>query len=979
MRLRCATATVAAFAVLILGPPLARADVADHVGKPVSSVTLQSEGRPVGDARVLGLVATHTGAPLSVADVRTSIAHLLSTGQFEDIQVYAAPNGSGVVLTYELVPLRPITAVVFQGDSAGLDRDELRRRLTERFGSSPRAARAADMAAFVSESLKDVGYLQARVAARVDVSIATREATLVFALAPGDRTRIGEIDIQGDPGMAVPELLRTLRIASGEPFHRVALNERVDRYLAAIRQRGFYAARATVGTQPVDNGRFVDLTVAIELGPRVVVRFEGDVLPVDRLQELAPIAGEGSTDEDLLEDSTVRIEEHLRSQGYRDSTATFVREEKGGELLLTFKVKKGPLYRVGRVDFSGNASIPLTDLQPRLRVRPGQPFSAPAIDADVSTVQDVYRRQGFSAVRVEAAFESQPESIGAAGVPVAIRIAVTENVRTLVNSVRVEGVSALRENEIVSALGLSPGAPFFAAQMAADRDVIQVRLANLGYQSATVAANPRVSPDGARADIVYRVRQGPQVLVEHVIIVGNERTKTAIIERELQFKPGEPLGLERVNESQRRLAALGLFRRARITELAHGDESRRDVLVTVDEAPVQTIGYGGGLEAGLFLRQDETGVATERLEFAPRAFFEIGRRNLFGKNRSINLFTRVSLRNQLQGSSADPGSNIGEYRIIGTFREPRVFQTTADAFLTATVEQQARTSFNFARRAFNAELGRRLTRSVSITGNYQIQRTELFDERLDPESAPSVTSVDRVFPQVRLSSFAGSIVRDTRDDLAEPTTGRFFSANMQLAGRRIGSEVGFARSYLTAQLFHTLPRTPRVVLATSARLGMAAAFPRLTPDRDADGNPVIGDDGQLVFVTVRDLPASERFFAGGDTTVRGFALDRLGTADLFDKNGFPTGGGGLVVLNAEVRVPIRWGFGAVGFIDAGNVFAQPAGIALTELRGAVGMGLRYKSPIGPVRVDLGFKLHRNVIANEREPLTALHISLGQAF
>jgi outer membrane protein insertion porin family len=114
--------------------------------------------------------------------------------------------------------------------------------------------------------------------------------------------------------------------------------------------------------------------------------------------------------------------------------------------------------------------------------------------------------------------------------------------------------------------------------------------------------------------------------------------------------------------------------------------------------------------------------------------------------------------------------------------------------------------------------------------------------------------------------------------------------------------------------------------------------------------------------------------------VRGFALDQLGAPETIDKDGFPQGGGGLVIFNAEVRAPVRRGLGIVGFVDSGNVFARTSDIRLTELRGAVGFGVRYKSPIGPIRVDLGFKLHRDVIAEtQRESLTALHISLGQAF
>jgi outer membrane protein insertion porin family len=131
---------------------------------------------------------------------------------------------------------------------------------------------------------------------------------------------------------------------------------------------------------------------------------------------------------------------------------------------------------------------------------------------------------------------------------------------------------------------------------------------------------------------------------------------------------------------------------------------------------------------------------------------------------------------------------------------------------------------------------------------------------------------------------------------------------------------------------------------------------------------------------VTDLPASERFFAGGDTTVRGYALDRLVTPETIDRNGFPTGGHAVIVLNAELRVPVWGSVGAVGFMDAGNVFNRVSDFDLGEIKPTAGFGLRYLSPIGPIRVDLGFKLDRGVLpTGEREKLTELHISLGQAF
>jgi len=163
-------------------------------------------------------------------------------------------------------------------------------------------------------------------------------------------------------------------------------------------------------------------------------------------------------------------------------------------------------------------------------------------------------------------------------------------------------------------------------------------------------------------------------------------------------------------------------------------------------------------------------------------------------------------------------------------------------------------------------------------------------------------------------------------------------------------------------------------LAGSARLGMAVGFLREIIQTDGQNNP-------LTNIT-RDLPASERFYAGGDTTMRGFALDQLGVRhippqpnDTIDASGFPLGGNSLVLFMGETRVALRRGLQVVGFVDTGNVFKRVVDIDLSELRTAVGFGLRYKSPVGPIRVDLGFKTNRR----DYEGLTAWFVTFGQAF
>ena len=981
--MRVAGRIAGGLALLLIGfGQPARAAVGDYLGKPVAAVHLVIEGRDTTDLILTQMVETQVGRPLSMAEVRESITHLFSLGRFEDVRVDAALANNAVTLRYELSPIHPVTKIEFGGAlrAPGVDQGELRRAVIDRYGASPPLGRAAELAGIVAQSLRDRGYLHAVVTPRADVAHDPERATLLFTVEPQSRTRIGTLDVDGIPVVQRAQLLEQLRLETGAPFERVALNGRIDRYVEGRRAQGYYEAKLVPTVRLDDNDKVANISLVVDPGPRVRVAFAGDPLPADRRAELVPVEREGSADEDVLEDASNRIEEFLRAQGYRDATAPHTREESNGDLLITFTVSKGPLYRVSRVEISGNPSLPLSEFEAGLRLRDAQPFSAAKLDADVATIQGQYHRLGFAAAKVQAGLELEIAGPGAPQVLVLVRIVVTEGVRTTVGSVTFAGNESFSEATLSERFGLQPGTPFVPELLAVDRDEIQRQLANRGYQNATVDARPQFSQDGTRADILFTVHEGPRIFVDHVLVVGNVRTRTATIERELQLKAGDPLGLEAVNESQRRLSSLGLFRRARITALAHGDETRRDLLVTIEEAPATTVGYGGGVEGRLRVVRsaEEGGAATERLEFAPRAFFDIGRRNLFGKNRSINFFSSISLHPKdspffagQASAPSDTGYGLTEYRVQGTFREPHVFNTAFDGFVTAIAEQQIRSSFNFARRSASAELARRLTPAVSVSGSYQIQRTDVFDENVSPSDQ---LLIDRLFTQVLLSSVSAALVRDTRDDAVEPGAGRYFSVNGQLAARRLGSEVGFAKSFFTAQAFHTLPNTKRIVLAGNARFGLATGFPQ----RDQNENPLLDDVGQ----PLRDLPQSERFYAGGATTVRGFALDALGIrhvpgrpSDTIDKDGFPLGGNGLVIFNGEARVPVRRSLTLVGFVDTGNVFRRVTDIDLLELRTAIGGGVRYKSPVGPIRVDIGFKVHPQL----NEGLTAWFITFGQAF
>ena len=949
----------------VANPERAAAAVADYLGRPVGSVRLVLEGRETTEPLLTQVVSTVAGQPLSMIQVRETIAHLFSLGRFEGVSVDAAMESGRVALRYELIPIHPVARIRFDRplDAPGIDQGALRRAIVDRYGVSPPLGRAADMTRILTDALRERGYLNATITPRPVLEHAPERATLVFTIDPGPRTTIGDVQIVGVPTVTSAELLSRLGVAPGTAYQREALNGRIEKYIEDRRSKGYYEAQIQPIVRFSADQRTADLTLTVIPGPRVRVVFTGDPLPSDRRAELVPVEREGSVDEDLLEDSSNRIEDYLRGQGYRDARAPHARAETNGELLITFAVARGQQFKVASYEISGNASVPLAEFESSLRLRDGQPFSSARLDADVQTIEDQYHRRGFAAARVSTAVEMVTQTPAPAQAPVAVRAVVNEGPRTTVDAVAFSGNQALGEPALRARHGLRAGAPYVPGQLAVDRDAIQLAYQDLGYESASVEAKPEFSQNDTHVSVTFEIHEGPQVFVDHVLIVGNVRTTTSTIEHELQVKAGDPFSLSAINESQRRLTALGLFRRARITELRHGGETTRDLLVTIEEAPPTTIGYGGGVELGrVVVAPQDGGVATEEFDFAPRAFFEIGRRNVFGKNRSVNLFSSVAFHSQESTSPL-------EYRLIGTYREPRVFDTVADAFVNVTFEQQRRSSFNFSRRSASVDIARKLSRIVSVTGTYQIQRTAVFDEQL-ADSDPLKPLIDRVFPNVRLSSFSSSLIRDTRDDPVNPTRGGYASASGQLAGRAIGSQIGFAKSFFSAQAFRELPHTNRMVFAGSARVGLAAGFPYQSVD--AQGNPVL----------IVDLPQSERFYAGGDTTIRGFALDQVGTRhipaqpnDTLGADLLPIGGNGVMIFNAEIRAPIAGGVGVVGFVDTGNVFSRASEIDLTELRTAVGTGVRYKSPFGPFRFDLGFKINRQ----PGEGLTAWFISFGQAF
>ena len=962
---------VAAIFVLLFAAPSA-ADIRDLLGRTILDMQVEVAGVPYADPTVLQLFETRIGEPLSMERVRESIDHLVGLGRFEDVRVFADPSGprrEGVAIRWVLVPVQRIAAIEFDGNGS-IAPGPLRSAITDRVGALPAASRAPEIAQFVTSYYADRGFRRARVDPRIEPGKAPGLVTLHFVVDAGTRSSIRNVTVTADAGQPAEAVLADLGLLRGRPFDAALLEARVTAFEDELRKQGYYEASVDITPVFADADAAVDVTVHVERGRRVRVVFAGDPLPENRRETLVPIQQERSVDLDLLEDASRNIEAFLRQEGYRAAETSYVREDRGGELLLTFTVKRGALYRLASIDVAGNSAVPRDEIVPLLVLKTGEPFSDARVATVASAVVELYRVSGFAnvAVKPEVTVVTSDARDGAQGRSVAVRLLITEGTQTTIGDVTISGAAALGESQVLSLVRLTSGRPYYRPQLDADRDAIERAYRAEGFQSVRVDVRTTAHDNGARLDVQWTVVEGPRVVVDRVLVSGNVRTSPDLIRREIVLRPGTPVSDDAVVESQRRLATLGLFRRVRIIELPHGASLTRDILIDVEEAPPTTIGYGGGLEAGRVVRTGESSQAEDQIVVAPRGFFEVGRRNLWGKNRSATLFTRVSLRPRDRGQlSVDekPVSSLygfNDYRVVATFREPRPFDAPGDFQATGFIEQAVRSSFNFRRSGFRVEYGRRFANSIGLTGRYSLDRTQLFDVRtILPEDE---VSIERLFPRVRLSMLTGSLLRDTRNDPIDPMGGALIGGDLSMALRALGSQVGFIKGFMQAFVYRRLSPAVPVTIVGGARWGMAEGFERRL------------DDGSAV----DEVPVSERFFAGGDTTVRGFVLDRLGTADTLNALGFPTGGSGLVVVNGEVRGPYWKGVSGVAFLDAGNVFRRAGDLSLAELRPAAGMGIRYRSPIGPLRFDVGFNLDPQILpTGERERRTVFHLSIGQAF
>jgi outer membrane protein insertion porin family len=689
--------------------------------------------------------------------------------------------------------------------------------------------------------------------------------------------------------------------------------EVLDRDLKKIREyyREKQYIHPEVGPYRFDNG---ELIIPVAIGPRLTVVFSGNrSIRSRKLKKLLFFIEEEKVTDELVAESAERIRSMYRNKGYYNTGVDAVIERQD-DIKIVFSIKEGEKILVDQITFEG-MTIPESGVMKVLGLGKGKPFNENQLDQDIESIKNFYSALGYIRINIADVKKNFRTGIRKVG----IHFIVEEGPQVKIESIDVTGNEYIGTGDIKEAVRMREGAPYNLVDIGDARFRLLSLYKRKGF--AGVVVNVKSSMDHNKIRLVFQVKENSRYLIGKIILRGNLKTKAKIIRRELTFEEGDIYNHDEIIKVKQRLYGLGIFSEVLIKAVETVDrlqgQSIVDLIITVEE------GKAGAVEFSL-------GYADyERL----RGMFDISYGNLGGYNRRIGFKTELSFIKE---------------RYVVHFEEPWLFNEP-DIPLRASLSKEYRKAINLDTRDILYKIDKigllvgiekPLTEKLTFNFGYEYSYTDT----KDVEEGVILSKEDT--GTLGISSISPSLLYDGRDNPFNPTKGSLHGIVVKLAHSAFLSEVGFVKTTFKSAWYLSLHK--RIVYAFSLSGGAAFSFEQ-----------------------TQELPLIERYFLGGRTTVRGYEQDMLGPKGQDD---LPTGGNMFALINSELRLSLGKGFGLVTFIDGGNVW-QTSGEINEDLRYTAGAGLRYSTPVGPIRVDYGHKISRR----EDESVGEVHFSLGHAF
>jgi len=954
---RRATRTALVLGALLLplfGSGWALGQEAGVEGRLVTQVRVVYESGQIARERIPPLPLL-VGSPFQFTEERESLRTLYRMGDYSDIRVTAVTASEGLEVNFIVTPNLYNNVITVEGlkpppSEAGA-LASLRLVLGEPFRESALSSGVDRL----QDALRDDGFYQAKITWALEPHPDTRQMNVTVTVSSGLRARAGDITLVNKTPYPDAELLKRLKISGKTEITTVGLsrnNERLKKYLV---NQGYLGAGGVITRGSYDpEANRVPLTIAVTAGPRVRVDIEGARLSKSQQRKLIPIFEEGAVDDDLLQEGRRNIRDYLQRQGYFDAEVqVHSHDDPEGERVITFAIMRGDHFRLAGVAFEGNRYFGSPLLLPRLLLQPASfaspgRFSQQLLRSDMDSLRGLYVANGFRDAQVSSSvddrYRNKKDNLF-------VTFHIVEGNQTRVASLEIEGNHAIQSSELLSVAGSTPGQPYSESAVSSDRNNMLAIYYNDGYPAAALRTEAVAGQTPDTVGLVYHITEGNRVEVSNVYLSGYVYTRRDIVERQVEVQPEGPLRQGDVAKTQRQLYNLGVFDRVQIApQDPTGTDPDKAVVVAVHEADRYTIGYGVGFEVQRISGGSSNPNGTT-IGASPRGILEVSRANMFGRAQTLSFKARASTL---------------EYRVVLSYladdflaNRKLSLQLTGFAEKTQDVD-----TFSSTRFEVGLQLVQKLSSSSSLLYRYFYRRVDAFNlaNTISPEQIPLLS-------QPTLVSGVGiTYARDRRDDPADAKHGTFNTVDLSDAIPALGSGAAFFRGFFQNSSFYSFGRA--FVFARSARFGVEVPQPN-TVGLSTEFNPSqCMETTSTPPNTFPQIPLPERFYAGGGTTLRGFGLNQAGPRD--PCTGYPIGGQALLVLNQELRFPMRLPFvgnrlGGTVFYDGGNVYTDvnhisfawraPSLTNLNYFSHTVGFGLRYPTPVGPVRVDFGFQLN----------------------